>query len=161
MSVNLGLVIVAGAGPGLGQALLQRFCDGGYKAVGFARSQAGNTQSLDVRQIDITDRKQVDSAIKALIAEHGSPKVVIHNPAQLVIHSLMDTTLEDFEGTWRSMAMSGFVLAQAVMPAMASCGEGVFIASGATASVRGGAKFAAFASAKFALPWPGPIACPC
>jgi NAD(P)-dependent dehydrogenase (short-subunit alcohol dehydrogenase family) len=151
MTGNLGLVIVAGAGPGLGHALLQRFGDGGYKAVGFTRSPADNTQALDVWQIDLTDRKKVNDALKALTAEYGIPKVVIHNSAQLVIHPLMETTLEEFEGAWRSIVMSAFVLAQAVMPEMASRGEGVFIASGATASVRGGNKFTAFASAKFAL----------
>ena len=34
---------------------------------------------------------------------------------------------------------------------MADAGGGTFIVSGATASIRGGAKFSAFASAKFAL----------
>ena len=37
------------------------------------------------------------------------------------------------------------------MPAWEKCSEGNFIVSGATAGIRGGAKFAAFASAKFAL----------
>ena len=43
------------------------------------------------------------------------------------------------------------ILAQAVMPPMVRGGGGTFIVSGATASLRGGTRFAAFASAKFAL----------
>jgi NAD(P)-dependent dehydrogenase (short-subunit alcohol dehydrogenase family) len=43
------------------------------------------------------------------------------------------------------------VVARAVLPAMATRGGGVLIFTGATAALRGGAKFTAFASAKFAL----------
>ena len=49
------------------------------------------------------------------------------------------------------MVRSLVVLGQSVLPAMAAGNGGAMIDSGATASLRGGAKFAAFASAKFAL----------
>jgi NAD(P)-dependent dehydrogenase (short-subunit alcohol dehydrogenase family) len=49
------------------------------------------------------------------------------------------------------MVMSAIVLGQAVLPPMVRGGGGAFIVSGATASLRGSAKFGAFASAKFAL----------
>ena len=49
------------------------------------------------------------------------------------------------------MALGAFRVAQAVAPAMVQAGGGTLIFSGATASRRGGAEFAAFASAKFAL----------
>lgn len=49
------------------------------------------------------------------------------------------------------MVQSAVVLSNATIPAMVKNGGGAFLATGATASIRGGAKFAAFASAKFAL----------
>ena len=49
------------------------------------------------------------------------------------------------------MVQTAFLLGQATLAPMANKGRGTFIVSGATASLRGGAKFAAFASAKFAL----------
>jgi NAD(P)-dependent dehydrogenase (short-subunit alcohol dehydrogenase family) len=141
---NQGLVLVAGAGPGLGQALLHRFSAGGYRAVGLARNPPNVVA-------DLTDAQQVGATIQKLIAQYGPPKVVIHNPARLLIAPLMETSPEDFEAVWRAIALSAFHLAQATLPVMAQSGGGVFIASGATASLRGGAKFCAFASAKFAL----------
>lgn len=47
--------------------------------------------------------------------------------------------------------LGAFRVSQVVLPAMVAAGGGAMIFSGATASLRGGAEFAAFASAKFAL----------
>ena len=79
------------------------------------------------------------------------PTVVVHNTAELVIKSFADTTLDDFDRCWQSMVKAAVVLAQSVMAPMVQNGGGAFIVSGATASLRGGAKFSAFSSAKFAL----------
>lgn len=49
------------------------------------------------------------------------------------------------------MVQSAVLLAQSVIQPMIAAGGGTFIVSGATASLRGGARFSAFASAKFAL----------
>ena len=59
--------------------------------------------------------------------------------------------MEDYQRTWRSMVQSGVLLAQVTLKPMVRAGGGSFIVSGATASLRGGARFSAFASAKFAL----------
>jgi NAD(P)-dependent dehydrogenase (short-subunit alcohol dehydrogenase family) len=75
----------------------------------------------------------------------------VHNPARLFIGPLLETPIAQFEEAWRSMALSAAILAHNTIPAMVRAGGGAFIVSGATASLRGGAKFSAFASAKFAL----------
>ncbi|CAK9039470.1 Probable flavin-containing monoamine oxidase B [Durusdinium trenchii] len=106
---------------------------------------------LDLRAADMTNAEAVHTVIQSLIAEFGPPKIVVHNTASLVIQNFEQTSLEDFENTWRSMVFSAAVLGQAVLKPMVRGGGGAFIVSGATASIRGGAKFSAFASAKFAL----------
>ncbi|MBS0966980.1 SDR family NAD(P)-dependent oxidoreductase [Acetobacter okinawensis] len=146
----MSLAIIAGAGSGLGHALLRRFAHGGYAATGFARTPCEGGE-LDVRAVDLANPAEVSEAVSALIECHGPPKIVVHNPAQLFIAPLMGTTALEFEDCWRSMVLSAFILAQAVMKPMIEAGGGTFIASGATASLRGGARFGAFASAKFAL----------
>ncbi len=145
-----GLAIVAGAGEGLGQALLSRFEHEGLKAVGLSRS-VNNVSAYDSRVCDLSNPIDLDKVLGALVEDYGVPRVVVHNPAQLVIAQLGQTRLEDFEACWRSMAYSAFMLGQQVLPLMAEAAGGTFICSGATASIRGGAKFSAFASAKFAL----------
>jgi len=148
---NLPFALVAGAGPGLGHALLRRFEAGGMKAVGLVRTMPQTTGDLDLRLCDLSQADQAGHMIAALIQEFGPPKIVVHNTAQLVIQPFLETTREEFEQCWRSMVLTAIVLGQSVLQPMVRGGGGSFIVSGATASLRGGAKFGAFASAKFAL----------
>jgi NAD(P)-dependent dehydrogenase (short-subunit alcohol dehydrogenase family) len=77
--------------------------------------------------------------------------VFIHNAHSLMIGASADTTLGEFERAWRVACFGAMTVAKLVLPAMAARGDGAIIFSGATASLRGGANFSAFASAKFAL----------
>ncbi|WP_171103305.1 MULTISPECIES: SDR family NAD(P)-dependent oxidoreductase [unclassified Ruegeria] len=144
------LALVAGAGAGLGQSLLTRFQSAGMEPVGLGRTRPEGTVGT-FHQVDLSDPDSVSPIIAKLIAIHGPPKIVVHNTAELVIAPFTGTTLEDYQRTWASMVQSLVVLGQSVLQPMVRGGGGTFIVSGATASLRGGARFSAFASAKFAL----------
>lgn len=143
------LAIVAGAGPGLGQTLVTSFAQNGYSAFGLNRTvPQGASTTLAV---DLTEQRWSRAKLRDMICTHGPPKLVVHNTANLVISPFEETSTDDFEATWRSMVLSAVILAQGVLPAMADTGGGTFIVSGATASLRGGRNFSAFASAKAGL----------
>lgn len=143
------LAIVAGAGPGLGATLLDVFDEAGYRAIGLRRNTDG--QNPAIVACDLTDAEAVHTALIPLFEHHGPPRLVVHNAAHLVIQPFLETTREEFETCWRAMVQSAFTLAQVALQPMVDGGGGTFIISGATASLRGGARFSAFASAKFAL----------
>ena len=144
------LAIVAGAGAGLGQALLARFEREGFEVVGLGRTKptapVGTFHTLDLANADAVPTKLAE-----IIDTFGTPKIVVHNTAELVIAPFNEIRLDDFSRTWTSMVQTAFLLGQSTLRPMADAGGGTFIVSGATASLRGGARFAAFASAKFAL----------
>ena len=144
------LAVVAGAGDGLGQTLVAAFNDNGYAARGLNRTVPSGAEATTLAT-DLTDTGQTQSRVGDLISAHGAPRLVVHNPAKLVISDFEQTTVAEFEETWRAMVLSAVNLAQAVLPVMVANGGGTFIVSGATASLRGGARFAAFASAKAGL----------
>lgn len=150
MSSDQPLALVAGAGAGLGQSLLAKFQANGMTAVGLGRTQPESAVG-GFHQVDISDPDSCAPVIADLIARHGPPKIVVHNTAELVIAPFTETTLSDYQRTWTSMVQSLIVLGQAVLQPMVRGGGGALIVSGATASLRGGARFSAFASAKFAL----------
>ncbi|EEE36072.1 putative L-xylulose reductase [Rhodobacteraceae bacterium KLH11] len=150
MSAEKPLALVAGAGAGLGQSLLARFQAGGMTAIGLGRTCPSATVA-PFHQVDLSDPGEAAPVIADLIARHGPPKIVVHNTAELVIAPFPETSLEDYQRTWASMVQSLIVLGQSVLQPMVRGGGGTLIASGATASLRGGARFSAFASAKFAL----------
>ena len=144
------LAIVAGAGAGLGQSILKRFDQGGFTVVGLGRTEPPSPIG-EFHSFDLADADTVSAKLKEIIDTHGVPQVVVHNTAELVIAPFGDTSLQDFSRVWTSMVQTAFILGQSTLAPMANAGRGAFIVSGATASLRGGAKFAAFASAKFAL----------
>lgn len=144
------LALVAGAGAGLGQALLARFERGGMIPAGLGRTAPDNCVG-EFHGLDLSDAVAVPPIIDRIIAAHGPPAIVVHNTAELVIAPFAETTLDDYQRTWTSMVQTAVLLAQSVLRPMIDAGGGTFIVSGATASLRGGAQFSAFASAKFAL----------
>lgn len=150
MGTQKHLAIVAGAGAGLGQSLLSRFEAGGFHAVGLGRTRP-DTSVGDFHTLDLADATAVPAKIAEIIAKFGPPKIVVHNTVELVIAPFAETTLDDYQRTWTSMVQTAILLGQSTLQPMTRAGGGTFIVSGATASLRGGAKFSAFASAKFAL----------
>ncbi len=150
MAAKKPLALVAGAGSGLGTALLSRFEADEYTVVGLGRSKPKHSVGTFV-QIDLSDDKTAPVELQRILSEFGPPKVVVHNTAELVIAPFGQTTVANFQSTWNSMVKSAAILAQSTMDPMVQSGGGAFLVSGATASLRGGANFSAFASAKFAL----------
>lgn len=150
MTQQKPLALVAGAGAGLGQSLLARFEAGGFAPVGLGRTKPGQTTGA-FYTLDLSDEQAMSETIAAIIAEYGPPRLVVHNAAELVIAPFAQTTLQQHQQVWSSMVQSAILLAQNTLQPMVQANGGSFIVSGATASLRGGAKFSAFASAKFAL----------
>ena len=146
------IAIILGAGGGLGQTLCQQFHESGYLVVGINRTMTQvDNANFELHQANLSDTAETKVVLQNILENFGTPDVVIHNTAQLVIKPFLHTSSDEFNATWQSMNFSFFSAMQTLLPPMVKAGKGTVIVSGATASIRGGAKFAAFASAKFAL----------
>ena len=146
------LAIIVGAGEGLGISLASCLSSADFQVVGLNRSQIETYPSdVQIKNIDASDAILVQSTMDEIVKQYGSPHVVIHNPAQLDIKPFLETSVEDFKNSWEAMVLSAVNVLHAAIPHMLQQGSGTIIVSGATASIRGGANFSAFASAKFAL----------
>lgn len=146
------LLVIAGYGDGLGQSLARRFLDGGFHVAGIARTGPAQPLSeVHLYTADLADPEASVEVLRAIEGDFGSPAVLVHNAATLVRGSFLEVRAPDFEQAWRSNVLTAFNTCQAALPGMLKRGTGTLILSGATASLRGGARFAPFASAKFAL----------
>lgn len=143
------LAIIAGDGPGLGMQLLKSLTENSYLAIGLGRQS--RSWPYPHYSVDLADAEQTHAVLADIIEQYGVPQVVVHNTAQLLIKPFAETSAEEFALAWQNMVLSAFHLAQTLLPQMAKQGGGTWLTSGATASLRGGANFAAFSSAKFAL----------
>jgi NADP-dependent 3-hydroxy acid dehydrogenase YdfG len=129
------LAVIAGAGGVLGAALVGEFEAAGYDVATLRRDAIA----------------QGASAVGEIVATHGAVDVLVYNAAHLVVAPFAELTGADFEAAWRASVLGAVACSQAVLPGMLRRRRGALLFSGATASVRGAARFAAFASAKFAL----------
>jgi NAD(P)-dependent dehydrogenase (short-subunit alcohol dehydrogenase family) len=155
--------LVVGAGPGLGTALARGFSRQGM-AVAVARRNPAALDTL-VHELgagaraygcDATLEDSVQQLFAAVTAELGSPQLVVYNCGGHSRMGLLETTVQEFERHWRSLCLGGFLVGREAARAMldtepAGRHRGTVLFTGATASLRGGARFHNLAAGKFGL----------
>jgi len=153
--------IVIGVGPGLGGSLAKRFGAAGYAVGLIARNrdhlapvekalQEKGHKCLSV-EADAADSEQVVKAIKEIQAKLGEVEVLCYNAGGFVFASALDLKITQLEGLLKVGVLGLLAAAQTVLPQMLANKKGSILVSGATASLRGSAKFAGLAVPKFGL----------
>ena len=161
MSAARPAVLVVGAGDATGGAIARRFAREGHVAC-VARRRAERLEPL-VRRIeseggaarafgcDAREEDEVVAMVETIEAEVGPLEAVVFNIGGNVRFGITETTARVYRKVWQMSAFAGFLTGREAARAMRPRGRGTIIFTGATASVRGGAGFAAFSGAKFAL----------
>ena len=159
--VNEKVAAVLGVGPGLGAAVARRFAREdfavglmarGEESLAAAREEvegSGGT-ALSITA-DATDAASVASAFDRVREELGEPEVFVYNAGAFQMGGILELSPEQFDDCFRANCSGAFYGAQQVLPAMVERGRGTIILTGATAALRGSAKFAALATGKFGL----------
>jgi NAD(P)-dependent dehydrogenase (short-subunit alcohol dehydrogenase family) len=153
-------VAVVGAGDFIGAAIAERFAAGGYRVFGGRRNgdklaplaarieAAGGAfvgASLDARQ---------EGQIAAFLASADADQpleAVIFNVGANVNFPVLETTERVFRKVWEMACEAGFLTGREAARRLLARGGGSIFFTGATASMRGGVGYAAFASAKAGL----------
>jgi NAD(P)-dependent dehydrogenase (short-subunit alcohol dehydrogenase family) len=151
---------IVGAGDFIGAAIARKFAAEGY-AVFAGRRTAEKLEALK-REIEaaggvcfargLDARKEDD--ITAFLNEadaHAALEVVVANPGANVNFPILETTERVFFKVWEMACKAGFLTGREAARIMLKHGRGSIFFTGATASLRGGAGYAAFASAKAGL----------
>ncbi len=147
---------VVGVGPGNGAAFARRFSSEGYAVALLARSTklseelAATLPDSRAYACDVTDPNAIEQAFSAIRNDLGEVDTLLYNAGSGVFGDIEQVSADDLETAWRINTLGSFLAARQVIPAMKKAKKGNIIFTGATASLRGGANFAAFASAKAA-----------
>ncbi|MEC9432512.1 MAG: SDR family NAD(P)-dependent oxidoreductase, partial [Pseudomonadota bacterium] len=153
-------VAIVGAGSFIGAAIAKRFAREGF-AVHLGRRGGDKLVPL-IEEIEAAggraagrglDARQPEDVTAFLAeAEAVAPlEVCIFNIGANVNFPLTETTDRVFRKVWEMACFSGFVTGREAARIMEPRGKGAIFFTGATASLRGGSGFAAFAAAKFGL----------
>ena len=159
-SAPKGTVAVVGAGDYIGSAIARRFAAGGYTVVAGRRN--GEKLAPLVQEIEarggrcvgrsLDARKEEDVVAFLAEAERIAPLAVcIFNIGANVNFPLLDTTERVFRKVWEMACYAGFLTTREAARLMVPRQQGSIFLTGATAGLRGGPGYAAFASAKFGL----------
>ena len=153
--------LIVGAGDYIGAAIARRFAKGGY-TVCLGRRNGEKTESL-VKEIeaaggtaygytlDAREEQQIEERFAAIEKDIGPLEVVIFNAGGNVNFPIRETTHRVFYKVWKMATLGGFLTGREAAKYMIPRNKGSIFFTGATASLRGGIGYAAFASAKFAL----------
>jgi len=160
MSQRHASVAIVGAGDFIGAAIAHRFAREGYIVHGGRRG--GEKLAPLAEEIvaaggrfvghSLDARKEDDVARFLDAAETSAPlEICIFNVGANVNFPLLETTERVFRKVWEMACYAGFLTGREAARHMLPRGQGSIFFTGATASMRGGKGYAAFAAAKGGL----------
>jgi NAD(P)-dependent dehydrogenase (short-subunit alcohol dehydrogenase family) len=151
---------IVGAGDFIGAAIARKFAAEGYTVfVGRRRGELLEPLKAEIeaaggrafaRSLDAREEDQIASFMADAEAE-APLEAAIFNIGANVNFPLLETTSRVFRKVWEMACYSGFLAGREAARHMLPRGEGSIFFTGATAGLRGGVGYAAFASAKFGL----------
>ena len=155
------VALVVGAGDYIGAAIAKRFAAGGFTlAVG--RRKADKLASLVAEieakggrahafALDARSEENVQEVFASVERSLGALEVVVFNVGANVSFPITETTSRVLRKVWEMACLGGFLTGREAARVMRPRRRGSIFFTGATASMRGGKGYAAFASAKFGL----------
>lgn len=160
-----GVALVIGAGDATGGAIARRFARAGLVAC-VTRRHADKLEPLlaQIREeggvahgfgSDARDEDAVVALVEQIETTIGPIEVLVFNIGANAPNSILQETARRYTKIWEMACLAGFLTGREVAKRMVarpgSGPKGSIIFTGATASLRGSARFAAFAGAKHAL----------
>jgi len=151
-------VAVIGAGDFIGGEIAKRFASEGFTIFAGRRNGAKleplvkeiEAQGGEIHARSLDARKEEEIAAFLNDADKQAPlEVCIFNIGANVSFPILETTERVFRKVWEMACYSGFLAGREAARLMLARGKGNIFFTGATASLRGGSGYAAFASAKF------------
>ena len=159
--MNGRVAAVLGVGPGLGAAVARRFASEGFAVAMMARREDSLTEiRRDIEpdggtalpiSADATDADSVAAAFERISAELGDPEVLVYNAGAFQMGGVLEVSPAQFDEFFRANCAGAFYAAREVLPAMVEAGQGTILLTGASAALRGKARFSALAVGKFGL----------
>ena len=137
------VVLVTGAGSGIGQAVARAFLDNGAKVAVAGRRKAKLDETIAAHgdrglavPADISDPAQAAGLVDTVVGHFGRLDVLVPNAAAYVPKPFLDLTTDDWAKLQHTNVDSFFHLAQKALPELVRTGGNV-VAVGSVSGLRG------------------------
>jgi len=155
------VVIVTGAGSGMGRALVTEFVSLGARVAAVDVNLAAATQTVEqladssnawALRMDVADEQSVQNGIDEIIARWGRIDLLCNNAGILDGHEIAhNTTLETWNRVMAVNAAGPFLTCKAVIPQMLKQGKGAIINTSSTAGFSAAGGGSAYTASKHAV----------
>lgn len=155
------LALVTGASRGIGAAIAARLAADGYRVIGTATSESGaeairtSLQQVsavnDALVLNIADGEQTATAIKQLLADYGTPQVVVNNAGITRDNLFLRLSDDDWEAVINTNLNGVFRVCKALAKPMIKQKSGSIINISSIIGTTGNAGQANYAAAKAGL----------
>ncbi|MBR1829708.1 MAG: SDR family NAD(P)-dependent oxidoreductase [Atopobiaceae bacterium] len=155
------LAVVLGAGPGLGQALAERWAHEGYAVVLMARNEARLNEAVrdlrnegyeaHARVVDCASNESIRAALDAVASQLGCIDVLCYNTAVLREGLASQIAPEELCNRYQVDVAGAVCAVQAVLPSMRARGEGTVLLTGGGLALSPVSQFTSLSVHKAAL----------
>jgi NAD(P)-dependent dehydrogenase (short-subunit alcohol dehydrogenase family) len=151
------VVLVTGAGRGMGVDIARAALGAGHRVVATARNAQKVTQALGSHDdllavaLDVTDPASVQTAVDAAVERFGRIDVLVNNAGNFYAGFFEEISPEDFRAQVDTNLFGPLNVTRAVLPVMRAQRSGLVVTISSTAGLIGQEFCTAYAASKFAL----------
>ena len=140
------VAIITGGARGIGRGICEVFCKAGATVAMWdvlddgqqtAEEIAANGGKISFQKVDVTDRSSVQTAVDAIMQEHGKIDILINNAGILRDRSFQKMNEQEWDAVINVNLKSLFVTTKAVLPHMKEAGYGRIISASSVNAMAG------------------------
>lgn len=145
------VVVVTGAGSGIGREMARRFLGEGARVVAGDLDPAGVPKGAEAHALDVTDGAAFTAIVDAAVARHGRLDVLCNNAGIGSTRDVLATTAEEWERVFAVNVTGTFNGVKAALPHMLDAGRGAIVNTASVAGMIGLRDRAAYCASKGAV----------
>ncbi|XP_017768290.1 PREDICTED: 17-beta-hydroxysteroid dehydrogenase 13-like [Nicrophorus vespilloides] len=162
VSVKGEVVLVTGAGHGIGKQIALQYASHGATVVAWDINEANNIQTIKEIEkkgyskaysyiCDVASRENVFETVKQVEKEVGDISIIVNNAGIMPCHKLLDHTKEEIERIFNINVFAHLWIIQAILPSMLKNKRGHIVALSSVAGIVGLENLVPYCSSKFAV----------
>ena len=143
MKNNSKVLVITGAGRGMGTDIAKEALASGYKVVATGRNTekvteaVGASEDLLVVKLDVTDPADAEAAVRAAVDRFGSIDVLVNNAGNFYAGFFEEITPENFRAQIETNLFGPVNVTRAVLPVMRKQRSGLVVTISSTGGITG------------------------
>src|SRR5579862_2494816 len=157
MNKNGKVLLITGAGRGMGTDIAKAALAAGYKTVATGRNvdrvskAVGLADNLLALRLDVTDPESARAAVREMVDRFGRIDVLINNAGNFYAGFFEEVSPDNFRAQIETNLFGPVNVTRAVLPQMRSQRSGLIVTISSTGGIVGQAFVSAYSASKFAL----------